>query len=342
MRAQMCAGLYLACMPIAKNPYLRYRILNSCFTNRQKHHWTFAELIEQLAKHDIVVDRRTVERDFEAMRHDERLAYHAPIRYDKKEKAFHYADAAFSIDAVPLTPDDLEALTLATNILHQYKNVKLVQQFDGVVDKLNKAVAHLRQPQNNKLIAFEHAPYYKGREFFDVVLKAITEQRPLCITYRKFRGTQNDEHVLHPYFLKEYHGRWYVLGYGETRQNIITLGLDRFVAVKPAAVFFKENKTLKPKQYFEHTLGITLGPGPVEDIELWFSPLLAPYLKTQHLHHTQKTVREDENGLVISLKLIPNPELTQLILSYGADVKVLKPLTLQEHIKKVWVKAVGD
>lgn len=67
---------------------------------------------------------------------------------------------------------------------------------------------------------------------------------------------------------------------------------------------------------------------------------MAPYIKTQHLHHTQKTVREDETGLVITLKLIPNPELTQLILSYGVEVKVLMPAALHEGIKEIWSKAI--
>jgi predicted DNA-binding transcriptional regulator YafY len=53
-----------------------------------------------------------------------------------------------------------------------------------------------------------------------------------------------------------------------------------------------------------------------------------------------KTVREDETGLVISLKLIPNPELTQLILSYGADVNVLKPVSLHERITEIWERAI--
>jgi predicted DNA-binding transcriptional regulator YafY len=75
---------------------------------------------------------------------------------------------------------------------------------------------------------------------------------------------------------------------------------------------------------------------------LWFSPLLAPYLKTRHLHHTQNTVREDETGLVISLKLIPNPELTQLILSYGADVNVLKPVALQERLTEIWERMIKE
>ena len=326
-------------MPAPKNTYLRYRIINSCFANRQKRYWTVTELIDRLAEHDILVDRRTLERDFEAMRHDERLNYQAPIAYHRKEKAFYYTDPAFTIDRIPLTEEDLQALTLASNILHQYKSARLVQQFEGMVDKLGKAVDHLRQPQNSKLIAFENTHYYKGRDFFDRVLQAITQQQAITIRYRKFGRQQDDDHVLHPYFLKEYRGRWYVLGYSEARHNIIVLGLDRIQQVAPAALPFRENKTLKPKQYFEHTLGITLGKGPVEDIELWFAPAVAPYMITQHVHHTQKTVRLDEQGLVISLQLIPNPELTQFILSYGADVKVLKPNALKETIRGIWRRA---
>lgn len=327
-------------MGAGKNPYLRYRIIHSCLTDARQKFWSIQALIDRLQPHDLMVDKRSLERDLEAMRYDERLGYFAPIAYNRKEKGYHYTNPNFNIDKLPLTSEDLEALALATNILHQYKSSKLIQHFDGLVDKLGKVVNHLKQPQNNKLIAFENTPYYKGREFFDAVLQAITDQQPLRILYRKFDRTQNDEHVLHPYFLKEYRGRWYVLGYSEARQQIITLGLDRFVKADAAAVPFQENKTLKPRQYFEHTLGITLGKGPVEGVELWFSPVMAPYIKTQHVHHTQKTVREDETGLVIMLKLIPNPELTQVILSYGAEVKVVKPISLKESIARIWERAV--
>ena len=328
-------------MPQNKNAYLRYRVINSCFTNKQKKFWTVAELIARLAEHDIAVDRRTVERDFEAMRHDERLGFKAPIVYDKKERAFYYSDTTFAIDNIPLTEDDLEALTLATNILHQYKSARLVRQFEGMVDKLGKAVTHLRQPQNNKLIAFENTQYYKGREFFDDVLHAITHQQTITICYRKFGNLRDDDHALHPYFLKEYRGRWYVLGYSEARQNNITLGLDRIQKITPATLPFRENKTFKPKQYFEHTLGVTLGKGPVEEIELWFAATVAPYIRTQHVHHSQRTVRDDEHGLVITVRLILNPELTQFILSYGADINVLKPEPLKKAVQAIWKKAAG-
>ena len=327
-------------MPVVKSPLLRYRILNSCFANPQKRYWTIAELIAKLGAHDLVVDKRTLERDFKAMRDDDQLGYHAPIAYDKKEKAFYYTNPRFTISELPLTEQDLEALTVATNILQQYKGVQLVQQFEGVMDKLSKVVDHLKRSHEQKVIAFEKSRYYKGRDYFDPLLHAITQQQPLSITYRKFAGDHDDVHVLHPYFMKEYRDRWYVLGYSEARSNVITLGLDRIVSIEHATVIFRENKSLKPKEYFQHTLGITLGKGPVEEIELWFSSFHVPYIKTQHLHHTQKLVSEDEQGIVITLKLIPNPELTQMLLGYGADVRVVKPISLQQQIREVWRKAL--
>jgi predicted DNA-binding transcriptional regulator YafY len=176
---------------------------------------------------------------------------------------------------------------------------------------------------------------------FDALMQAVDSYQSLRVTYRKFTAEQAEDHTFHPYLLKEFKGRWYALGYSENRQQIIVLALDRIEKIVASPVMFKENKTLRPKEYFRHTLGVTLGTGPIEDIELQFSKLIAPYLKTQHVHHSQKTVREDKDGLVIALKLIPNPELTQLILSYGPDVKVLKPEGLRKQIEGLWMRAAG-
>ena len=126
-----------------------------------------------------------------------------------------------------------------------------------------------------------------------------------------------------------------MLGHSEARHYSVTLALDRIIKLKDANVTFKENKALKAKEYFQHTIGITVGKGEVETIVLWFSPAMAPYIKTQHLHHTQKTVRDDHDGLEISLRLIPNPELLQLLLSYCGNVKVLKPESLREKFREM-------
>lgn len=69
-----------------------------------------------------------------------------------------------------------------------------------------------------------------------------------------------------------------------------------------------------------------------QSIRLWFNHLQAPYIKTKPLHPGQKIVEETQSGIVISLNLVLNFELEQLILSYGERVKVLEPDSLAEKI----------
>jgi predicted DNA-binding transcriptional regulator YafY len=49
------------------------------------------------------------------------------------------------------------------------------------------------------------------------------------------------------------------------------------------------------------------------------------------LHESQKESTTEE-GLLVRLQVVPNPELEQVILSFGEEVKVLKPLKLKERI----------
>jgi predicted DNA-binding transcriptional regulator YafY len=321
-------------MATNKNALIRYRIIDSCLTSKHKKHWSIPEFIEKIAEQDTMVEKRTIEQDLQAMRNDERLNFNAPIAYCHINRGYYYTDPNYTIGTVPLTNDDFDLLTLAINILQQYMGTPIAAQFKGVVDKLGKVLSHLKRPDKHNIIDFEGSPFYKGHDFFEPVYQAADKKQPVHITYKKFDDAEEREHVFHPYFMKEFRNRWYVLGYSEARHFIITLALDRIIKLKEANIAFKENKKLKPKEYFKHTLGITLGKGPVEDIELWFSPTMAPYIKTQHLHHTQKTVREDNDGLTINLKLIPNPELLQLLLSYCGNVKVLAPVSLKEKYKE--------
>jgi predicted DNA-binding transcriptional regulator YafY len=168
-------------------------------------------------------------------------------------------------------------------------------------------------------------------EHYDTIVNAILDKQPLRLVYKKFNADV-DVHTYHPYFLKEYKGRWYLLGYSEHIHFHPTLGLDRIESISPASVAFKENTKLNPNTYFNNTIGITLGKGNPEEVLLHFTPVQANYIKTQFLHHTQEVVQDDGNGLIVKMKLIPNYELLQLLLSFGAEVEVLEPATLREQI----------
>lgn len=329
-------------MPVQKNALIRYRIINRCLSNKRKPYWSKEELIAKLDEHDVSINERTLKYDLESMRYDKRLGYLAPIEYCKINKGYYYKQQDYTIEALPLNEDEMRAFGFVTSILEQFRGLKVISDFEGALDKLRNVADQLSKGSQKSPVAieFEKAPYYKGIEFRDRILDSIHDKKVLVIHYTTFNRPFSMKHIIHPYLLKEYKDRWYVIGLHDKTRTILTLALDRIDSITDSVKSYIENSTFKSEEYFRHLIGITISQGKPEDIVLHCKPELANYIKTQHLHSSQQTLAEDKEGLTIKLHLIPNYELISLISSYGPDIKVLKPATLQrqvaERLKKSW------
>ena len=55
---------------------------------------------------------------------------------------------------------------------------------------------------------------------------------------------------------------------------------------------------------------------------------------TKPLHGSQKLDTADEDGNTISIEVIPNNELYQLFLSFGADIEVVFPSVVRSEMKE--------
>ncbi|WP_276374339.1 WYL domain-containing protein [Chryseolinea sp. H1M3-3] len=330
-------------MPLVKNALTRYLLINECLTNPRKRYWTIEEIMEKAEKRDIIVSKRTFEMDFAAMRYDERLNYHAPILYCKRNKGFYYSDPDYSIEKLPLSDNDIETFGLIVESFQRFRGAQVLDQLEGMFDKLGKVAGQLKE-KKTKLpyspIVFERIPYCKGIEHFDKLYQAILRQKPVTIRYRKFEHLTGKEHTFHPYLLKEYKFRWYLLGYSENRRGKLILALDRVEDVTSAKVSFKPYKGADIERYFYHTIGVTINNNPVQEVMLWFSPSQGNYVKTQHLHATQEIVSDTPQGMTVRLQLIPNYELLQTLLAFGPEVKVLEPLSLKDDLKEMLAKSL--
>ena len=59
----------------------------------------------------------------------------------------------------------------------------------------------------------------------------------------------------------------------------------------------------------------------------------APYILSKPIHKSQSVVEEHEDGsVIVSIKVIPNYELEQLLLSFGERIKILSPDSLRNNI----------
>lgn len=71
----------------------------------------------------------------------------------------------------------------------------------------------------------------------------------------------------------------------------------------------------------------------------FFAPIA--FSRRQHLHATQEIVSDTKEGLVLTLKVIPNYELLQTLLSFGPEVEVLEPASVRKEMKDMLARSLA-
>ncbi len=323
-------------MPINKLALIRYKTIDNCLQNRFRK-WTLEDLVEAcseiLYEYEGItrgVSLRTVQLDIQNMR-SEKLGYNAPIIVTDK-KYYSYSDKNYSITNIPLTRSDLGTLNEVVEVLKQFKGFGYFQELTGMVSRLEDKV-YKQQHRGRSYIHFEKNDLLKGLEFIDPVHKAILNRKVLEIRYQSFKARQPTQVVFHPYLLKEYRNRWFVLGVNSKELQLI-LALDRIIAVKEMEdEAYLKNTVMDIDTYFDDVIGVTKSPSMKPQlIVMKIDKANAPYIQTKPLHPSQKELKLEPDGLIFSIEVIWNFELEREILGFGEQIKVLSPRKLCNRI----------
>ncbi|RZL13972.1 MAG: WYL domain-containing protein [Pedobacter sp.] len=78
----------------------------------------------------------------------------------------------------------------------------------------------------------EKNEHLKGLNHLAELDKIIEKRRPVCITYHSFKAREAQPFVFHPYFLKEYRNRWFLMGVKCKNEPIMNLALDRIQQIQ--------------------------------------------------------------------------------------------------------------
>ena len=325
-------------MPKNKEALIRYRVINKCLL--EKKYVTKQELKEACERAlDIYpIGERTIDADIHAMRFDDRLGYHAPIKIDRANKTYYYDEPDFSIDNIPLNEEEMESLVFASKLLEQFKGIEIFRKFSGSVQKLVDAVNVYRLNDDDTIrdfIEFERVDEAKGTDYLEPLIDALKNKKVLKIEYRTFTSKKNTIHTIHPYLLKEYRNRWYLIGYDDRYSGIRTYGLDRFVSLEIDDSVAFIDKGFDSKKYYENVIGISvMNQEPVE-IEIAFTEFQAQFVITQPLHKSQQLVSQSKDRYVFKYFLVPNFEFMAQILGWGEEVEILQPKSIRTHLKKM-------
>ncbi len=191
-------------------------------------------------------------------------------------------------------------------------------------------------------IEFETAVIAKGTEFLEPLIEALKNSHVVRIEYKSFISKRETVNLIHPYHLKEYRNRWYLIGYNDRYSGIRTYCLDRILSVNTDENTRFIDKGFDARKYYENVIGVSvINRKPVE-VLLEFSEVQAQYVITQPLHHSQERVAEIKDRIVFKYFLVPNFELIAAILYWGDEIKVLKPKQLKDKILQITRKTIDE
>lgn len=327
-------------MPTNLDALLRYHTINHCLQQRsRKWGWedlanACADYADEVAPRDSrsIPSKRTIQNDIKVMRSGD-LGYFAPI--GTENGCYFYQEPNFSIKNATLRKVDIQNIALATKVLGQYKGFGFFEDLQAVFSRFESRVELHFNHQVQDKIQFESAIEMVGQSFLKDLLESILSQTPVKVAYQKFTQTDKTTHVFHPYLLKEYNSRWYVLGFSEQRQRLATFALDRIASLERLELHsYLPNTLFNPATYFSNTIGVTYWGQKIERILVKVDLLHLPYVLTKPLHHSQIRLQNSGDGVLFEYQLVLNPELESMLMALIDRVEVLEPLTLRASLRQ--------
>ena len=181
-------------------------------------------------------------------------------------------------------------------------------------------------------------------ELLPELYEYIKRKQVISIEYKPYEEEQRTLRF-HPHFLKEYNGRWFLLGRadGEPHEFVNIVALDRIVGK------IKENYEVSYipapagfyKDFFNDIVGIThLDGAQIQDVHIRAHTLnMFRLTETKKIHKSQVTIKpfgqyEDGKYGEFSIKVAINKEFLGRILQMGEDLEIISPPEVRQEIKE--------
>lgn len=310
-------------MAARSDALLRYRTIDACLRDTSKKH-TLNDLTRECSSAlGRRVSTRTIQLDIRFMRNNKE-GYGAPIIVVGK-RYYKYKDPKYSLTDSVIKGRDIAVLQNILVTLKQYATFREFGNLRSAVDIIDEEIAAIIENRES-VISCESKEDYGGIEYFNDIYDAIINKKVLCIGYHSSRSNKIISMIFYPMYLKEYRGRWFAMGYKDGVRGVYRLPLDRIRDLSYSILPFPKELEFSAGSYFKEIIGVTRLSSEVRTIELLVKNKLAPYLKKNPLHGSQKVGRMYENGdMEISIDIIPNREFYTKVIELQPYLEIISP-----------------
>ncbi len=316
-------------MALERNIEARLRWLDEKF--RTGGRFTKECLLREVNAADTVnvrISKRTLEYDLERLRGRVSLL----DAYVGNEKVYFYENprASYFDTGASVNPVLLERF------------LSFIAQFDGLegFNEVKNSMLALAEKYHietgRSVISFETDPEVQGLRHLDKLYAAIRGNQVLEIKSESYNRSAEAKYrslVVHPYYLKEYANRWYLIGYTKEYGETTCLAVDRMrsIVTKEGIEFRSGKKEIDYSMLFDDRIGVS--PGEIIDLRIRVHPVRYRYFCSKKLHFSQTDEGCDAEGWhLLSFHLMDNEELRQKLLSFGPEIEIIGPDILRQKL----------
>ena len=257
---------------------------------------------------------RTIERKFQEIRNDLSIE----ITYDRDARGYYI---------------ESESEVNLNRFIHLFQ---LADKASFLIDSMKDA------KQVMSFVDFDvNEEVEGGFEYSPMLLEAMKAKVKVKFEYQSFNSESVKPHNLYPYLLKEYLGRWYLIGFETHWKEIRTFGLERIQSLELTEEAFEKSERDKVIDRLRSIVGLIYSEGEECQIKVRYTIKEAKYQLSQPLHISQMLLEENEDSVIIGFYLAPNYEFKQRILMKGPEVEILEPQWLREEMGE-WVKQLNE
>lgn len=296
---------------MSKREYINRYLIIINYLKRGKATWknilNYLENQSDIESYNYVISQRTFQRDLAEIR----SIYNIDIQNDKSKGLYFIAEEEEVNNNVQLL--DSFNLFNALSLSNNYSNYI---QFES------------RVPQ--------------GTEHIYGLLHAIKNKLVTHIEYHKFYEEHSETVNVHPYLIKQFNGRWYLVCLKVEINEMRTYALDRIKNIEFTKQKFKLSEKFDLKSYFNNSFGI-ITPDEEKSSNIQFSATAfeARYLKSYPLHQTQRVISETKEATIFEINVFITYDLLMEFLSHGDRLTVLSPKHLVKNMAEIHKSALS-
>jgi predicted DNA-binding transcriptional regulator YafY len=160
----------------------------------------------------------------------------------------------------------------------------------------------------------------------------MRDNRKLCISYKGHSMAEYMDMVIHPYSIRLFKRRWYLIAYSEYSKGIRLYMLDRAMSVNVLDEVFEMPEDFDAEGYFEDFYGVRRSDDAKQKVVIKVSSRIRDLIRTVPLHKSQEEIETSKEYSLFEYYMIPNFDFKQEIISYLDSLEVIEPLSLRKEI----------